>query len=442
MKRPSLARRFMVASATAAAIGGCAAAIASAWSADLLVSSHEDEALLGAARELADEIYEDDDEVDDDDDERSLDDSLAHELDELDLSGARAVVHERGVAIAGDARVAPIPPGACRSSGTTRACAVAAGGRVLTISVDDPSAREARLLFVWSALIGAGIGALMAALVSAFAARFALRPLAALRDRVRHIDSGAPTAAALSRSETHAEIEDLRAAIAELVERLADALSVARSFAAEAAHELRTPLASLRGELELLAESDRAGDRETLDRLRARVESLGVLVESLLLLARREPLDLDRSDTVDLDDVVTPVLEALSREQRERVGARVATDSLVRGDPALLRAALANAIDNALKYSDGPVRLSIARDEGGLRIDVEDEGPGIAEGERERVFAPFHRSAAARAAKPGHGLGLAIVAHVAHAHGGRAEIVPTDRGARLRISLPRWAARR
>jgi two-component system sensor histidine kinase TctE len=146
---------------------------------------------------------------------------------------------------------------------------------------------------------------------------------------------------------------------------------------------------------------------------------------------------IERGEAVDLADLVDLVLDVLPGELRARVHASVGEDMLVRGDAELLRAMLANAIDNALKFSAGPVELDVCEREGQLCIEVRDQGPGLAPDERERVFAPFVR--AARTSKvAGHGLGLALIRHVAVVHAGSAAFADADRGARLVMQLPRW----
>jgi signal transduction histidine kinase len=115
----------------------------------------------------------------------------------------------------------------------------------------------------------------------------------------------------------------------------------------------------------------------------------------------------------------------------------------IRSD-VLSAALLTNAIDNALKFSVGRVEVRIGREGDEAQIIVKDGGPGIAPDDLERVFAPFYRSAAARRSGAlGHGVGLALIAHVAKVHGGSAGIDSAPgRGTRLEIRLPRWAARR
>ncbi|UJR79928.1 sensor histidine kinase [Sandaracinus amylolyticus] len=431
----SLRARVALASAGAAALAGAVAAIVAGWTAEQLVRAHDDDALLAHTRALADEVRDEEDEPDDDEGPSDLGAILADELDEVPVVGARAAVYDdEGHVLAGDAQLSPLPPGSCADVGSLRACTVSYGARRLTLAASEGAARDHRSLFVIALLAGALVGALAGGASAARIAGVALAPLSALRDRVRAIDPGAPRVDRIAAPEHDAELEDLRAAIAELVERLAVALAQARSFASNAAHELRTPLASVAGELELL---DERSDPEAIARTRAQVARLVELVQRLLVLARAEPIDRAHAEAIDLGDVVREVIDRLPDASRVRTS--VADDVIVSGDAALLDALISNALSNALKFSDDvvDVEVTLAGDE--ARIDVRDRGPGIATEDRARVFDAFYRSRAARASgTPGHGIGLALIAHVATAHGGRVEIVPSERGLHLRAHLPRW----
>ncbi len=171
----------------------------------------------------------------------------------------------------------------------------------------------------------------------------------------------------------------------------AAALRQAQSFAAEAAHELRTPLTTLAGELELLEE---VHDPGAVARVRAQVSGLTGLVQRLLVLAQANRLPDAQREVVDLSDVASEALASL--RDPTRVTTRIDDDVIVRGDQTLLRALLQDALENALKFSSGPVQLRIAQ-AGEACIEVDDEGPGIPAAERERVFQPFYRSPSARA---------------------------------------------
>jgi two-component system sensor histidine kinase MprB len=338
--------------------------------------------------------------------------------------------------VAGDPSLPALQPGECAVSGDVHACAVTAGPHTLIIGASSARARAIEPLFAWGAALGILLGSLAGALASTMIARWALRPLARLRARIDAIDADAPSSEALSPPAEHAEIEALRAAIADLVDRLGAALASAQRFALDAAHELRTPLTAIAGELDLLAESD-APDPAALARVRASTGELVALVERLLVLAAPPVGATSPREAVDLADIASEVRASLG-PAAERVALDAAEDVLVRGDPVLLRVALGNAVDNALKFSEGPVRVRIFAEGDEAHVEVQDEGRGVAPAERARVFEPFYRSAHARAATRGHGLGLAIIAHAVAAHGGRARFADVARGAKLCIVLPRW----
>lgn len=136
-----------------------------------------------------------------------------------------------------------------------------------------------------------------------------------------------------------------------------------------------------------------------------------------------------------------PRLERLARalpaSEQRRVDVEVETRGLVSGDALLLRQLVDNVVENALKFSDaGAVRVSLRETAQATLLDVQDEGPGIAHEDSMRVFEPFYRAAGARASKPGHGIGLSLVALVARAHRTHVTFLPSSRGAHLRVSFP------
>jgi two-component system OmpR family sensor kinase len=459
-ERPGLVRRVAVVGAAAAAIGGALAAAVSGIVASRLVATHEDDVVLATAFELADEIIEEleeleeDGEVDDDEDieidaegRPILASVLAHELKDVKQPGANAVILEQGRAIAGDPSVPAAPQRACTTTGhgpmARRVCAVPLQGeRVLVLAVSAVDERERFALVAWALVIGALVGAAAGGVLSHRGAAWAMAPVTDLRDRVRAIDPAAPRSELLDPPARHAEIEALREAVAELVERLGESLAHAQSFAAQAAHELRTPLSLLAGELELMLESTTltADDARIIERLRMNVADLVALTQRLLVLAGPGRLPVEVGEPVDLSDVLEAVLENVTPAQATRIRATTADDVVVRGDPELLRSMLHNAVDNALKFSSGPVELSVSANEDAI-LDVVDHGPGVAAGDRRRIFAPFVRGRGESARTvPGHGIGLALIAHVVQAHGGRAAFVDVPSGACLRIRLPLWRA--
>jgi len=234
----------------------------------------------------------------------------------------------------------------------------------------------------------------------------------------------------------------MRSALASAWSRLHAALETARHFSADAAHELRTPLTALSAELELLEEriTDDAM-RAEVRRARANVGRLARLMERLLVLARSSETEaLTGGDAVVLADLVEQTTAQIAPADRTRVEIDARSSGTVRGDESLLLAMVDNAIQNALHHGRGRVRVTIADVDGAVSLDVRDEGPGVAAEERERLFGPFVRGRD-KAGDDGHGIGLALIAQVARAHGGEARFVDAMRGAHLQMVVPLWAPR-
>jgi len=160
----------------------------------------------------------------------------------------------------------------------------------------------------------------------------------------------------------------------------------------------------------------------------------------LLILATDGSRTERMREVVSLDEVAHAAVEDLPPAQAQRVSVSSTDDLLtVNGDFQLLKTLTANALDNALKFSgEKPVKLSIRDDAAHVYLRIEDEGVGIPESDRARVFDAFYRSASARASNvAGYGLGLTLIAHVAGTHGGTARFLPARQGCTLEIALPK-----
>lgn len=224
------------------------------------------------------------------------------------------------------------------------------------------------------------------------------------------------------------EVQPLVAALNGLLQRLEHALNVQRAFVADAAHELRTPLAALKIQLQLVERAAGAGqERAALDSLRAGLERASHLVAQLLVLARQEPgaEAAPMLAPVTLAEVLRRCLveqAALAQDGAVDLGAGRIDDGMVMGDADALQVLISNLVDNAVRYTQagGRVDVALQRVEGSgaacsrLRLTVDDSGPGIAPAERERVLDRFYRSAGS--GQPGSGLGLAIVRSIALRH--------------------------
>nr|WP_255719341.1 ATP-binding protein [Pelomonas sp. P8] len=236
------------------------------------------------------------------------------------------------------------------------------------------------------------------------------------------------------------EVAPLVDAFNGLLARLAEAFEAQRSFVADAAHELRSPLTALKLQLGLLRDSAPGPQQEEgIARLRGGIDRAVHLVEQLLALARAEPGAEATRLPLDLAELARQALADV-QPLAERAGVVLtltAPDPLpVSGNPQALRSALRNLVDNAVKYGARTVQVSALRGRGGaplLRVD--DDGPGIPPALRERVFDRFQRGEDMTV--EGSGLGLAIVRAAARQHGASVSLADSPLGG-LRAELM-WA---
>lgn len=314
-----------------------------------------------------------------------------------------------------------------------RVCGLFQHGRTAVAGAALPSFATHRLWLLAGALAAAAAAMVLSLFVSRRVAARAVQPLTELSASLEGVTTGAEHLP-ISGS-TYAELEPVRAAVAKAFSRVAAANARARRFAANAAHELRTPLATLRADLELQLEDDlHAQQRIDVQRVHRTVCSLGELVERLLSLAQNEQDVLDITQPVALGELAREVIASLPIAARERVTLTATAMGTVRGDPRLLRQLIENSVDNALKFSgELPVVVDVSEQNGAAVLEVADRGPGVSPDEAERVFEPFYRSPRARAETDGHGLGLSLVALIARAHGASADFAPSANGAVLRI---------
>jgi two-component system heavy metal sensor histidine kinase CusS len=240
------------------------------------------------------------------------------------------------------------------------------------------------------------------------------------------------------------EVVQLARDIDEMVKRLATLVESQQRFVAHAAHELRSPLTSLYGELQLAlrrsrtAEEYRLAIEEALDSARR----LKALAEDLLALARIGSARESAHTPVALDEVAKHAASWVSREaQRRNVELAIDADgSVVLGHAFDLERLLRNLLDNAVRHSPdgGHVRLDAKSEGETVLLSVTDDGPGVPPEDRERVFQPFFRAPTELGREGGSGLGLAIVREIARGHGGDVSVedAPGGRGALFRAKLP------
>ena len=250
-----------------------------------------------------------------------------------------------------------------------------------------------------------------------------LAPLAALQDRIRAREPN--DMSPIDPRAAPEEISPVVVSFNELLERLSRNIQMQQRFLADAAHQMKTPLAGLRTQAELaLRETDPAQLKRSLRQIASSTERATHLINQLLALARAEHQSTDpaRFDVIELNALARSVVQegvpdAISR--RVDLGFEPA-DRPVRiiGVPLLLREMMLNLIDNGLRYtpSGGSVTLRIRQDREAAYIEVEDTGPGIPEAERQRVFDRFYRILGTNV--DGSGLGLAIVREIVERHDG------------------------
>ena len=266
-----------------------------------------------------------------------------------------------------------------------------------------------------------------------FAVGRGLRPLFAMSQAVarRQPDALAP----LAERSLPQELQPLAGSLNALLARLDSALGAQRRFTADAAHELRTPLAALKLQLDVARRAnDQPSRLAAYDNLDAGVERAAHLVDQLLTLARIEPEALaTRAVDCDLGAIAKEAIVArgaLAAKKHIDLGLARETPVRVRGDPASLAILLSNLLDNALRYTPEGGKIDVALDNDGGRavLTVVDNGPGIPPEERARVFDRFFRG---DDREPGSGLGLSIVKRIADAHHATIELGAPDHGTGL-----------
>ncbi|MEA2315570.1 MAG: two-component system, OmpR family, sensor histidine kinase MprB [Solirubrobacteraceae bacterium] len=308
----------------------------------------------------------------------------------------------------------------------------------------DHTLSNLRLILALVAIGGIAAAALLGSLVS----RATISPVRHLTEAVEHVTETQDLARRIP-SGGGGELSRLAMSFNTMLDALASSMSaldasarVQRQLVADASHELRTPVTSLRANIEVLQQSPSLSesDRERLlSDVVEQLEDLTTLINDVIELARGDepPTVLEE---VRFDHVVA---EEIARARRRAPGARITEDlneTLVQGDAQRLGRAVKNLIDNALKFGpyDGSVDVALIDGE----LTVRDHGPGIAAADMPHAFDRFYRGASARAL-PGSGLGLAIVRQVADAHGGGVNAEDAPGGGtlmRLRLSTLSFGA--
>jgi len=239
-----------------------------------------------------------------------------------------------------------------------------------------------------------------------------------------------------------AEVEPVIESLNELFGRIRGLLDSERRFTADAAHELRTPIAAIRAQAQAaLTVADAVARRHALRSTVEGCDRAARLIDQLLLLARLESGIAPQFCQVDLADVARQVLAEATPEalvKRQRLGIEAQGQYPVKGSADLLRALTRNLVDNAIRYSPkgANVAVTLVREHGGTVLTVEDNGPGLPQAERTRLGDRFFRGAGVQAT--GSGLGWSIARRIAELH--RLEIAvdhsPELGGLRVRLAFP------
>jgi signal transduction histidine kinase len=293
-----------------------------------------------------------------------------------------------------------------------------------------------------AALIGSLAFAALLLLVVALAGRWllaaALRPVGRMTE-----EAGDWSEHSLDRrfglGEPHDELTRLAATLDNLLDRIAASLRREQRFSAELSHELRTPVSRIVAEAELALRRQRSAPayRAALEVVLRNAKQVASTIEALVAAAQQEAgLSRGTADAYRAAAQAAESCRPAAAEQGVTIEvARPAADVRVGVDPELATRILQPVLENAVRYGRGRVRLSLGRDSSKVVYLVEDDGPGVADSEFERIFEPGTRGGAGRGAD-GAGLGLPLARRLARAASGEVEALPSESGGRFAVSLP------
>jgi two-component system OmpR family sensor kinase len=327
------------------------------------------------------------------------------------------------------------------AAGLSAACAALFYYRT---SLLDTPPYEVLLALAAVVLVGSG-----ATFVGAWwLARSAVGPVAEITAQATQIEPGTLNHRIVAHADT-VEYRGLVAVLNGMIERLDAAFQSQRRLTGDVSHELRSPLTALRGEIEVALRAERSA-REYQLVLRSaleEIERLTTMSEDLLLITRAESnlLPLDRVPT-DPNTIVRDALQQLHKEIEEKgLEIEESLDPAVRSvslDSGLVTRMVEHLMDNAVKFAPFGGRIRVQTEGGtpamnGVRVAIENSGPGIAPGDLPHVFEPFYRADQARSRGTGTGLGLSLVAAIARLHGGAVRASNQDgSGVRFEVDLP------
>jgi two-component system, OmpR family, sensor kinase len=309
------------------------------------------------------------------------------------------------------------------------------GVLVVGTSLDD---RAASLSSLALALVIVGPVALLVATAAGYRlTRATLEPVELMRRRAAQVSPAEP-GVRLPLPPADDEIRELGTTLNDMLGRLEESLAREHAFVANASHELRTPLSNLRVELDLALRRPRSPDEliAALRSVQGEVDRLSDLADDLLVMARADDGQLPiRPETLDVRELFDTVRGRFG-DQRDRLRVPDGASGLISVDRSRLEQALANMVDNALRYSEGEVTLSgEPAGENGYELHVRDDGPGFPSEFLDQAFERFSRADPGRAGR-GAGLGLSIVRMIARAHDGEAHAENRSVGADVWVVIP------
>jgi signal transduction histidine kinase len=276
----------------------------------------------------------------------------------------------------------------------------------------------------------------IAALLSWLLARRLLAPVRKLTEAARNATESDLTQRIAATSGKD-EIAELARTFNAMLDRLEAAFASQRRFINDAGHELRMPLAIVRGHLELITD-DPEDRRQTVDLVRDELKRMDRIVDGLLTLAKAERPDFLTPEPIWTDVLLTQLLEKVRPLAPRAWRVDRAASELIVGDEQRLVQAMLNLLDNAIRATEehDMIAIGAAADGDDVRLWVRDTGPGVAFDHRERIFDRFARGPDQPRGDGGSGLGLAIVRAIAEAHGGRIELDSSEAGSVFTLVIP------
>ena len=295
-----------------------------------------------------------------------------------------------------------------------------------------------------NSLIISAVLALLGGVVTYFISGHALRPIREFSDKIEKVQAQNLADSRIEENQVK-ELNQLSVSYNRMLERLSDAFEIQRQFTANAAHELRTPLALMQAQLDLYNLSEHKGsDEETIETIKMAMEQnehLTKLVKTLLDMSELQTIT--RGDSIEVNALIEEVLEdlePLAREKKVVLIQRKSNELFMTGSDILIYRVVFNLVENSIKYNydGGQVRVSVMEKDNNVVITVQDTGNGIPREYRERVFEPFFRVEKSRSRELGGvGLGLALVHEIVRFHEGNISIKESnENGTIFEVVMP------